>query len=60
MTKTWLSTVAAVALLAASSAAFAADLGIPAKAPPMVMPIYYNWTGFYIGANLGGLGPAAR
>jgi len=55
MTKTCLSTIAAVALLAASSAAFAADLGVPAKAPPpMMMPPIYNWTGFYIGANLGG------
>jgi outer membrane immunogenic protein len=53
MTKAWLSTVAVVALLAASSAAFAADLGRPAPPPPIVMPIY-NWTGFYIGANLGG------
>jgi outer membrane immunogenic protein len=52
MTKTWLSTVAAVALLAASSAAFAADLAAPAPAP-IIMPTY-NWTGFYIGANLGG------
>jgi outer membrane immunogenic protein len=54
MIKTWLSTIAAVALLAASSVAFAADLGRPAPAPaPIIMPIY-NWTGFYIGANLGG------
>jgi opacity protein-like surface antigen len=54
MTKTWLSTIAAVALLAASSTAFAADLVRPAPAPaPFVMPVY-NWTGFYIGANLGG------
>jgi outer membrane immunogenic protein len=52
MTKTRLPTIAAVASLAASSAAFAADLGRPAP-PPIVMPIY-NWTGFYIGANLGG------
>jgi len=54
MTKTYLSTIAAVAALAASSAAFAADLGRPAPPPPIVMPIIYNWTGFYIGANLGG------
>jgi len=54
MAKTWLSTVTAVALLAASSAAFAADLGRPAPAPaPIIMPVY-NWTGFYIGANVGG------
>jgi outer membrane immunogenic protein len=33
--------------------ALAADL--PVKAPVMApLPIYYNWTGFYIGGNLGG------
>ena len=30
--------------------AYAAD--IPLKAPPA--PVYYNWTGFYLGVNLGG------
>src|SRR5215471_586111 len=30
--------------------ASAADL--PLKAPPA--PVYYNWTGFYLGVNLGG------
>ena len=48
--------VATTALTAlAASAAFAADIPaarMPAKAPAM-MPVY-NWTGFYIGANLGG------
>jgi outer membrane immunogenic protein len=34
--------------------AHAADLGpMVTKAPPPA-PIYYNWTGFYLGANLGG------
>jgi outer membrane immunogenic protein len=33
-----------------SSAAMAADL--PVKAPPMPVAVY-NWTGFYIGANIG-------
>jgi outer membrane immunogenic protein len=40
----------AVALFTASLAAFAADVDRPA---PMTMPIY-NWTAFYIGANIGG------
>jgi outer membrane immunogenic protein len=48
----WGSGVAAL-LAAASSGAFAADL--PVKAPVMApLPVYYNWTGFYIGGNLGG------
>jgi outer membrane immunogenic protein len=52
MRTTWLSAGAVIALLAASPAAFAADLGRPA--PPPLAPIFYNWTGFYIGANIGG------
>jgi outer membrane immunogenic protein len=32
--------------------AFAADM--PLKAPPPPAPVYYNWTGFYLGVNLGG------
>jgi outer membrane immunogenic protein len=48
----WGSSVAAL-LAAASSGAFAADL--PVKAPPAPLPLpVYNWTGFYIGGNLGG------
>lgn len=38
-------------LVSVSSAAFAADL--PLKAPPLVAP--YDWTGFYGGANIGGM-----
>jgi outer membrane immunogenic protein len=35
-------------------AARAADLGpLVTKAPPP-LPVYYNWTGFYLGGNLGG------
>ena len=37
--------------LAATQVAYAADL--PIKAPPVVAPAY-NWTGFYVGANIGG------
>ena len=35
-----------------SGVASAADL--PLKAPPAPAPVYYNWTGFYLGVNLGG------
>ena len=51
-------TILAAAALAALgvSSAFAADL--PArtytKAPAMVVAPAYNWTGFYVGAELGG------
>jgi outer membrane immunogenic protein len=52
MKRIWGSSVAAL-LVAASSGAFAADL--PVKAPPAPFPLpVYNWTGFYIGGNLGG------
>jgi opacity protein-like surface antigen len=50
MRKIWLLASAAIALFAASCAAFAADLSLT-KAPP---PALYNWTGFYLGANIGG------
>jgi outer membrane immunogenic protein len=47
--------IGAIATLALTTAAFAADL--PArtytKAPAVVAPVY-NWTGFYAGVNLGG------
>ena len=46
------------ALLAViSPGAFAADVPVrgPASVPPALAPIpFYNWTGFYIGGNLGG------
>jgi outer membrane immunogenic protein len=43
----------AAAAIAATALAHAADLApIVRKAPPA--PVYYNWTGFYLGANLGG------
>lgn len=43
---------AAVAALASTSA-LAADLAYKAP-PPVYVPPAYNWTGFYIGAHLGG------
>jgi outer membrane immunogenic protein len=54
--KTILLTGVALAALGAMQSATAADLGSRApyyKAPVYVAPIY-NWTGFYIGAHLGG------
>jgi len=55
MKRFWLSSAAAVSLISVAGSALAADLSRP---PPPVMeapmvPVY-NWTGFYIGANLGG------
>jgi outer membrane immunogenic protein len=53
MKKLLLTTTALIAV-AAAGAASAADL--PVKAPPMqpiVAPVYYNWTGFYIGGQVG-------
>src|SRR5262245_23232044 len=44
-----LSTFAAVVL---GGAAQAADM--PLKAPPPAAPVMFNWTGFYIGAHVGG------
>jgi outer membrane immunogenic protein len=48
----------AAALCGAPFAATAADMStpqLPVKAPPYVAPIdVYNWTGFYLGAHLGG------
>ena len=49
----WVSSVAAL-LVGVSSGAFAADLAIrKAPPPPPIIPVY-NWTGFYIGGNVGG------
>jgi outer membrane immunogenic protein len=48
------SAVAAAFLATSLVTAHAADLGpMVTKAPPPV-PVYYNWTGFYLGVNLGG------
>jgi outer membrane immunogenic protein len=53
MKRIWLSTAAGTALLATSLGVFAADMSRPAYAPPPIMSLY-NWTGFYVGGNLGG------
>lgn len=50
--RTYLLTTAAVAAL--SGSAFAADMGVPMKAPPAPAPIpYTNWQGFYLGGAIG-------
>jgi outer membrane immunogenic protein len=53
MKRIWGSSVAAL-LAMTSSGAFAADLPIRKAPPPLPIPIY-NWTGFYIGGNAGGV-----
>src|SRR5258708_38793138 len=53
-----ISLVPAIALLALAAAgpARAADLSVAPlyKAPPVVAPPAYNWSGFYVGLNGGG------
>jgi outer membrane immunogenic protein len=39
-------------LAMSASTGFAADMRMPVKAPPPVVAVY-NWTGFYIGGNVG-------
>jgi outer membrane immunogenic protein len=44
----------AISVIAFSAAgASAADMAV--KTPPMVVPVIYNWTGFYIGVHAGGV-----
>jgi outer membrane immunogenic protein len=40
--------------IALAAPAMAADLRMPVKAPPPMVAPAYNWTGFYIGAHVGG------
>src|SRR5216684_3309569 len=49
--KKLLSATAALAFVALTAPAYAADL--PVKAPPVVMPALYNWSGIYIGVEGG-------
>jgi outer membrane immunogenic protein len=53
MKKFLLATVGLVALGIAAPAS-AADLAPYTKAPPAPLPVIYDWSGFYIGANGGG------
>src|SRR5215475_8618545 len=53
MKKLFLGSVALVALGLAAPAAFAADRGVPAYAPPPPPAPVYTWTGCYVGANAG-------
>ncbi|MFY9831799.1 MAG: outer membrane beta-barrel protein [Methylocystis sp.] len=48
------SSLAAIALAISTGSAFAADLP-SLKAPPVVVPPPPLWTGFYFGANVGGI-----
>jgi outer membrane immunogenic protein len=43
--------LATVALLGLAAPAIAADMAV--KARPMVAPMAYSWTGFYVGGNVG-------
>lgn len=53
MKRLLLASVAAVGLVIPGAGLLAADM--PVKAPPVpYVPPQYNWTGFYIGANVGG------
>jgi outer membrane immunogenic protein len=46
--------VALAAVIAAFSAASASAADMAVKAPPMAAPVpLYNWTGFYVGGNVG-------
>lgn len=48
--------VLALAIAAPIGAANAADMAVKAPSPPPMAPppAYFNWTGFYVGANFGG------
>src|SRR5262245_65034172 len=56
MKKLFLGSVALVALGLAAPAAFAADRGVPAYAPPPPPAPVYTWTGCYLGASAGNSG----
>jgi outer membrane immunogenic protein len=51
--KKLLGALAIAALAAPIGTALAADLRLPVKAPVMAPVAVYNWTGFYIGGNVG-------
>ena len=47
-----LASVGWIALLGMAAPALAADMAVKAP-PPAPLPVIYNWSGFYIGANGG-------
>jgi outer membrane immunogenic protein len=53
MKRLLLTSAAAVALVAYGTSLHAADMAVKAPPPPYVPP-QFNWTGFYIGGNVGG------
>ena len=52
MKKLWVGMVGLAAL--GATPALAADMAVKAAPPPPPLPVIFNWTGFYIGANGGG------
>lgn len=52
--KKFLFCTASLAALSISASAFAADMAPAYKAAPMAPVSVYNWTGFYVGGNVGG------
>src|SRR5260370_27260289 len=53
MKRLFLGSVALVALSLGTTAAFAADRGVPAYAPPPPPAPVYTWNGCYVGASAG-------
>lgn len=45
--------VSLAAITMAAAPASAADMAVKAAPPPVPLPVIYNWSGFYIGANGG-------
>jgi outer membrane immunogenic protein len=52
MREAWRAALLTITTFACCGVASAADM--PLKAPPPPAPVYYNWSGFYLGVNLGG------
>lgn len=48
------STLVITGALAMASAANAADIARPVYKAPVVVPVVYNWSGFYVGGHAGG------